>query len=313
MKKLLSFFMVSLLLLAGCQKTPEDSAKPTDTNNTVSTGFEGNYVVNVDYVKAHMGDKDFLAVDTRGEKAAMEGTLEGAIAVAWQQFADVSNGKPGDAMWGTVLPADKLSEALAATGISKDKNIVLFADSVNGWGEDGRILWMLAMAGYENVKVLDGGFEAIVKSGLSIKKGEVAPYVPADVKIEAMDYKTNIDTEELVKKIAENPELKIIDTRNADEYQGATKYGEAKGGHIPKAININFTEFMNNGYLKTNDEIVKLLEDKGIKKDDEIVTYCTAGIRSAHMQKILEMCGFTNVRNYDESYYRWSATNEVEK
>lgn len=45
---------------------------------------------------------------------------------------------------------------------------------------------------------------------------------------------------------------------------------------------------------------------------NKIVTYCTAGIRSAYMQLILEMCGFENSMNYDESYYRWCACQDVE-
>lgn len=56
-----------------------------------------------------------------------------------------------------------------------------------------------------------------------------------------------------------------------------------------------------------------MFEDAGITKDDKVVTYCTAGIRSGYMQLILEMCGFKNTQNYDESYYRWCAVEDVEK
>lgn len=314
MKKLLSFLVVATMLLAGCNQTPAEVEQPAEdpAAAVVTSSFEGQYVVDIEYVKANMGNENFLAVDTRGEEAAAGGTLDGAIAVIWQQFAAVSEGKSGDPMWGTVLPADQLSAALSAAGISKDKDIVLFADTAAGWGDDGRILWMLAMAGYDNVKILDGGIAAILNSGLDIAKG-ATPYTPAEVVVDSIDYKTSIDTDELVAKITENPELKIIDTRNPKEYNGATDFGEAKGGHLPGAINIDFMELLQDGYLKSNDDIVKLLADNGITQDDEIVTYCTAGIRSGYMQKVLEMCGFTNVRNYDESYYRWSAVNEVVK
>lgn len=55
-----------------------------------------------------------------------------------------------------------------------------------------------------------------------------------------------------------------------------------------------------------------MFEAAGLAKTDNIVTYCTAGIRSAYMQLILEMCGYENTWNYDESYYRWCACQEVE-
>ena len=55
-----------------------------------------------------------------------------------------------------------------------------------------------------------------------------------------------------------------------------------------------------------------MMKEAGLQTTDQIVTYCTAGIRSAYMQLILEMCGFENTLNYDESYYRWCACQDVE-
>ncbi|NLA70171.1 MAG: sulfurtransferase, partial [Clostridiales bacterium] len=99
-----------------------------------------------------------------------------------------------------------------------------------------------------------------------------------------------------------------------DEYDGATDYGEAKGGRLPGAIHIKYTDlFEENGTLKSNDDITKMFTDAGLSEDDQIVTYCTAGIRSAYMQLIMSDCGFKNVKNYDESYYRWCVTQDVEK
>lgn len=58
-----------------------------------------------------------------------------------------------------------------------------------------------------------------------------------------------------------------------------------------------------------------IFTNAGLKPDDAIVTYCTKGIRSAHMALLLRMAGFNNVRNYDASYYEWSGDKalQVEK
>lgn len=45
------------------------------------------------------------------------------------------------------------------------------------------------------------------------------------------------------------------------------------------------------------EELTAMLETAGLSEEDTIVTYCTAGIRSARMQLILEMCGFENSIN----------------
>lgn len=257
----------------------------------------------------HMKDENVLIVDARGEDAAKGGTVEGAVAVIWQQFASVSDGAAGDPMWGTILDTDRLSAALSAAGISQDKEIILFAAAQNGWGDDGRILWELVAVGFPNVKMVDGGYDALVAAGVPTVKGAAA-YTPADVTVTAIDETHVINTDALV---ADYDSFKVVDVRADEEYDGGTLYGEVKGGHLPGAIHIRFTDLFNEDCtLKSNDEISAMFEEAGIAKTDKIVTYCTAGIRSAYMQLILEMCGFENSMNYDESYYRWCACQDVE-
>ena len=60
-------------------------------------------------------------------------------------------------------------------------------------------------------------------------------------------------------------------------------------------------------------DLTKMFEDAGLSKEDHIITYCTGGIRSAYMQLVMEMCGFENSENYDESFYRWCVEGDLEK
>lgn len=317
--KNLLIVLVFALLISGCTNNSapvqaSDTTEPTAEEETViKESFIGNKVVDIEYVKSNISNDNFLAIDARGtDTMKKDGSLEGAIGVVWQQLSTVSDGNPGEANWGVVLDSERLSKALSDIGLTKDKDIVIFADTKNGWGDDGRILWTLSMAGYDNVKILDGGIDAIKESGLPISK-EPAPYVPTTVTIDNIDLADSINTDELNALLAEG-KVKIIDTRDESEFNGATKYGEAAGGHIPGSINISYLKLLNeDGTLKSNNEIDSMMSEYEISKDDIIVTYCTAGIRSAHMQQILEMNGYSNVKNYDESFYRWSAVNEVEK
>ena len=165
-------------------------------------------------------------------------------------------------------------------------------------------------AGYKDVKMVDGGFDALKEAGIETAKGGSEPKA-VDVKIDSIDTTHVINTDELK---ANYDDYKVVDVRADEEYDGETLYGEAKGGHLPGAIHIRYTDlFQKSGMLKSNAEITKMFEDAGITKDDKVVTYCTAGIRSGYMQLILEMCGFKNTQNYDESYYRWCAVEDVEK
>lgn len=311
MKKTALFLALILTVgLVGCGGTTED---PAAENNSAGTGevvaepFEGEYIVDADYVKENLDD--IILVDARGDEAAAEETIKGAVPIMWQYLATCEDGVSGDANWGCILDPERLSVRLSEKGLDMDKEIVLFAAAQDGWGDDGRIGWELLAAGYDDVKLVNGGFNALKEAGIETQKGGTTPE-PADVTVEAIDETHLINTDELK---ANYDDYKVVDVRADEEYDGETLYGEVKGGHLPGAIHIRYTDlFQDDGTLKSNDEIVQLFEDAGLSKEDQIVTYCTAGIRSAYMQLILEMCGFENTKNYDESYYRWCAVEEVE-
>ena len=191
----------------------------------------------------------------------------------------------------------------------KDKEIILIGETLDGWGDDARLLWELRAAGYEDVKMVDGGWKALKDSGIKTQFLASKPE-PAEVKIDEIDYSHVMTTEELQKNY---DEYKIVDVRTDEEYEGAILYDQAKGGHLPGAIHIRYTDLFDDaGYLKSNEELTKMFEDAGLSKDDEIVTYCTGGIRSAYTQLVMEMCGFEHTYNYDQSFWRWAVVGDVE-
>jgi thiosulfate/3-mercaptopyruvate sulfurtransferase len=309
MKKLIIVLLslVMVVSLSACSGGSEAEPEEGSEQTVAESVFTGNYVVSADYVKENLDN--ILLYDARGEEAAAEGTIAQAVPVAWQYFATCEDGATGDANWGCILDPERLSARLGEKGFDKDKEIVIFAAADQGWGDDGRIAWELIAAGYTNVKIVDGGYNALVAAGLETSNGGAEP-VPVEVTIESIDQTHVINTDELV---SDYDQYKIVDARADEEYNGEVLYGESKGGHLPGAIHIPFGSlFDENGMLKSNEELTAIFEEAGLEKDDKIVTYCTAGIRSAFMQLIMEDCGYGNVKNYDESFYRWSAVQDVE-
>lgn len=310
MKKTALFLALILSVgLIGCGASGDD-AKDSATGASAEVDaepFTGEYVVNAEYVKDNMDH--IILVDARGEEAAEKETIKGAIPIAWQYLATCEDGASGDANWGCILDTKRLSERLGEKGLAQDKEIVLFAAAQDGWGDDGRIAWELIAAGYDDVKMVDGGFNALKEAGLDTDKGGADPKA-VTVQVDSIDTTHLINTDELKENY---DDYKIVDVRADEEYDGKTLYGEKKGGHLPGAIHIRYTDlFRDDGTLKSNADITKMFEDAGLSKDDQIVTYCTAGIRSGYMQLVLEMCGFDHAKNYDESYYRWCAVEDVE-
>lgn len=301
--KMLGLMLLLLMLMTGC-----GGSDPADDS---AEKFEGVYMVTADYVKENIGNENIVILDCRGAKKTAKETIEGAIGVVWQDICtcDESYGEAGDEGWGKIPKAADLAERLGNLGIAKDKEIITVGYTTDGWGDDARVAWELLAAGYENVKIVDGGYTALKAAGVPTQKGGSKP-VAADVTIDTIDMTHVMETEELA---ANYDDYVILDVRTQKEYDGATKYGEAKGGHLPGAIFFPYTEMFNSDdTLKSNADIVSMLEEAGVSKDDKIVTYCTGGIRSAYTQMVLEMCGYENTWNYDQSFWRWCVINEVE-
>lgn len=255
-------------------------------------------------------NKDNVKIlDARGKSYKL-GHIPGSIEVSWKALSNM-DAEFGSEEWGTVLDIDNLSNKLNELGIKYTDEVVIYSNTLGAWGDDGRVYWTLEMAGFENIHILDGGME---KWKAENRKTTIfkTKYPKVTNSIVKWDNSRTITTDQLIKEFND---LVIIDTREEDEYLGATKFGEARGGHIEKAINIPFNLFLeDDGTLKDSEVIKNILKSKGIEKNQKIVTYCTAGIRSAHMQVVLEELGYS-ARNYDSSFYRWAnlKTLKIEK
>ena len=286
------------MAFVGCYGKNSNAAKET----TESKGYNNDYFITANWLADNVENKNIVILDARSEKAYNKEHIPGAINVAWQSLANMK-GKAGDKGWGVALNKEELSKKLEALGIDKNTEVITYANK-DGWGEDGRLTWELKTAGI-NSKMLDGGFDIWSKEGRVTTK-DVPVVVSKTLNIEQINSNTTVTTENLYENMSK---YTIVDARAKDEYDGATKFGEAVGGHIKGAISLPFNEVYNeDGTIKSEKELNEIFKKAGLTKEQEIVTYCTAGIRSAHLALILNMLGY-NAKNYDASYYEWATTH----
>lgn len=292
------------------QEQQEESEAEKDAEEIPDDGhFHGEYIITGEYAKDRIGAEDVLFIDARGWQKAVLGTLKGAIATTWQDLCTCQEGQAGDADWGKIPAPDNLEGRLGELGITKDKEIIVFADTLDGWGDDARLVWEFLEAGFEDVKMIDGGYAAAKAAGAETQLF-ASGSEPGEVTVDSIDNTHVMTTEELQ---ANYDEYTIVDVRTDEEYNGAILYNEAQGGHLPGAIHVRYTDlFQEDGTLKPNSELAEMFESAGVDKEDKVVTYCTGGIRSAYTQLVLEMCGYENTWNYDQSFWRWAVVGEVE-
>jgi len=267
--------------------------------------YQNDLLVSVDWTKEHLKNEDVLILDARAEDDYNKEHIEGAISTPWQVFSNMKAAH-GEGFT-TLLDITKLNAKFQKLGIDDKKTIVVYANP-DGWGEDGRIVWMLRMAGLNNTKILDGGWPAWEKAKGAVSDTKTIS-TPTNNIIPQMNEEMLATTDWIVKN---RDDIKVVDTRATVEWFGATAFGESRGGHIKDAIHIQWSDLFNgDDTIKTQAAIEAIMNESGISKDDTIVLYCTAGIRSAHMTLMLKMAGYTKAKNYAASIYEWSAISEL--
>ena len=286
-------------------------AKPTNSAKANAQATQNLYV-DVKWLKDNLNK--IVVVDANAPDVYAKGHVPGAINITWQMLSNMAP-KQGEAGWGVVLGKDELGAKIASFGIDGSKTIVVYNDP-KGLGEEGRVLWMLKIAGIKDVRLLNGGIPAWKRAGGELSS-EATKLAPSNFSIASYD-DSRIATTDYVK--ANLGKVKLIDTRSPEEFDGSTNHGENfKGekvyGRLPGAIALPYSDlYRPDGKIKSNAELTAMFEKLGLKKDDEIVTYCTVGIRSGFAAEIMRMVGYNKVRNYNASFSEWAGLgNSYEK
>jgi 3-mercaptopyruvate sulfurtransferase SseA len=268
-------------------------------------------LVQPEWVKANL-DKVVL-IDARALALyrGQQGHLPGAVNAEWTYFANMS-GKAGDPTYGAIVDAAAMAKKIGALGIDGKKDIVVYGDG-GDWGNAGFVVWVLRMAGVRNARILDGGFTVYRASGGRTSDGAVSAKAAAFAGVKRDDSYI-VDTA-WMKENHNNPEIKVVDVRGADEYTGKIRpFGERRPGHIPGAVNLPWDSVYTNDFkVLPEGELAAVFENAGFTdKNETIVCYDTSGVRGAFMTMMFRLAGYVNARCYNPSYQAWCADPDTE-
>ncbi len=252
-------------------------------------------LVTTEELDAMLDRDDVVVVDVRSKLAFMaSGHIPRAVVATWHDFSD-----PNSAIKGLLDPdIGRLEKKLGALGISNDRQVVVYSNPFDNWGDEGRMYWMLKYLGHPNVRVLDGGW---VKWSAEMRRFECGPANPRQAV-----FKANADPSLITNKTEVRTDAILADARSTEEYNGAFQQGIARGGHIPSAVNVPSNQFFNpDGTVKPVEAIRAILEKQGVAAGKEVVCYCTGGVRSAWLYLILKLAGYEKVKSYPGSWWEW--------
>jgi thiosulfate/3-mercaptopyruvate sulfurtransferase len=207
--------------------------------------------------------------------------------------------------------AAQLRAKLAGFGISDDSRIVLYFADGQLASSTTRIVFTLDYLGLGNqTSLLNGGLPDWVAAGKPVT-AEMTPFAPG--RLSARPVKNMVVDAELVKNIRQHPAYKLVDARSAVYFHG-TEPTYKKNGHIPGAVNIPFTELLDDKLNMDRDRVAEVFRKAGIQPGETVVTYCHIGMQATVVMLGARLLG-NPVLLYDGAFQDWAQNNRgaVEK
>jgi thiosulfate/3-mercaptopyruvate sulfurtransferase len=243
-----------------------------------------------------------LIVDARTPAQYAEGHLPGAV-----HLSTYSCFVPDTTEAGMAAFAQDVARRYETVGLAADRPVVVYEQDTGM--RAARELWVLQYLGHRDVRMLHGGLDAWRALGCPIET--VSARHACTLLEPTPNASMMIDIDALSAGLRQ-PGRIVLDVRDAREYAGRDDTPCcARRGHVPGAVWIEWTEFLEGGRYKTRRDIRRLLDSRGVPADKEIVTYCHRGARSANTYYALRLAGFERVRNFIGSWHEWSARPDL--
>jgi thiosulfate/3-mercaptopyruvate sulfurtransferase len=158
---------------------------------------------------------------------------------------------------------------------------------------------MLNWAGLTQVKVLDGGLNAWI-AAQQPQSTEAANPNRSDISIELADWV--IEADDLLSQNAQP-----LDARALPRYAGETEPLDTKAGHIPGALNADFSKNVTSeGFFQSK----AFLQQRFASCHDNVICYCGSGVSACHNILAFAIADLPMPKLYAGSWSEWITNDQ---
>ena len=255
-------------------------------------------LVSAEWLKRHRGDQGLVLLHAERNRAPFDSAhIAGARFIGMGSFTT----RRGELLT-ELPPVEQLDSLLESLGVGDRGRIVLYGDIL----PVTRLYFTLDYLGLgDRVSVMDGGLPAWhAAGGAATAEATSTPLRTVLTVTPRPDLLADAPWVDAHRKDAH---VLLLDARTKEEFAG-TKLEEAvsRPGHIPGAVNLDWTATMADGKFRDLDQLRQLLAGAGAAPGKEIVTYCRVGTRASAIYFVARLLGY-RARIYDGSMNEWAS------
>jgi len=178
------------------------------------------------------------------------------------------------------------TDAMRAAGVNEDRPVVVYDD--RDATAAARAWWLLRYHGHENVRVLDGGYQAWLAAGLPVSKAD--PAGPSGDFTARPGHMPVLDAAG-AQTMARTGLL--LDARTGERYRGEQEPVDPVAGHIPGAVSAPTAGNVNpDGTFRSPAELAARFAALGAgSQAGPVGAYCGSGVTAAHEVLALAVVG----------------------
>ena len=283
----------------------EPETIPAEALSVTETPLPG--LIGADWPAENLGRRGLAVIDCRDQPEYNRGHIPGATAFNCESFRGVVKGLPS-----MLMPSQVIAEKLSLSNLSADDTIVLV------YGKDRlRDAALIGMAlervGHRNYGLLEGGMDKWIAENRPVT-AELPAEKTADYRAAQRTDAFTVTYREVVFHL-DKKDAVILDVRPEDYFSGK-KSDEARAGHIPGAVNRDFSKdiLTENGVstFKPLSELEQVYAGLIPSKNHTVIVHCRTGHQASQTYFLLKhLLKYRNVYWYDAGWTEWAARKEL--